>query len=423
MKISKVKVVLTGLIFCFVLTVSWVNAAENNVEDELVLMQILPDVFIPYPCPEKISDIKSYDDLMVSFEEYPDFVVGGCLYTKGQYQKAMMHFNQFIKSKPNEPQAYNLAGLTQLRLDNTDRAISYFNKANRLDPTNPNFLINKAEAYYWSQQFTQAKKIYAKAKDIFVTQNNKNGIRDMFIKMGECAQLTDNPAEAAVHFNQAKTLDPENPKILMSIGGSYYQSNMFDKAKQQYTQAAELYHSLQDLTKESLAKLKIAECEQKLDNHTEAIALLEQLKDSYPNLAQVIKAEADSYFAMQDYETAKIKYSKVMELYEPITPETSKQRINIRIGECEKKMGNCQAAESRFNIVKMHLPDNAHVYVLQGECYFELKEYEKAKQEFITAKRLYESQGKQKYSRHIEALNENIIKMDQWKEYEKGNNP
>lgn len=81
----------------------------------------------------------------------------------GQLQKALLEYLIYSKMRPNTAMASIHIAFVLMELRDYETAISFFEKANKMEPSNIDFLLYLGECYYVSKQYSLALSIY---KDI-----------------------------------------------------------------------------------------------------------------------------------------------------------------------------------------------------------------------------------------------------------------
>lgn len=96
-------------------------------------------------------------------EDHPDYKKAMTAYDNKNYTLASTLFEQLIKRYPDQAEIYLRAGLGQVQSENFDRAISYFDMAHLLNPTDISILTNLFIFKAALGQTTEAQKLATQA--------------------------------------------------------------------------------------------------------------------------------------------------------------------------------------------------------------------------------------------------------------------
>ena len=131
---------------------------------------------------------------------YVEFFIGLTFYMKGDYKKAVEHYDQAIRLSPQIGPSYNNRGIAKGELVKYEEAIADFNKAISLNPQD-------ASAY------------------------NNRGITKEKLKKYE---------EAIADFNEAIRLNPKYAEAYHGRGNIYKENKEYEKARADFQRAFEL---------------------------------------------------------------------------------------------------------------------------------------------------------------------------------------
>ena len=82
------------------------------------------------------------------------------------YEDAIKALTEAIRLNPEDPDLYNIRGLSYAALGQHDQAIQDYDEAIRLDPKDADFYSNRGLAYAALGKSTEAESDYAKARDL-----------------------------------------------------------------------------------------------------------------------------------------------------------------------------------------------------------------------------------------------------------------
>ena len=128
----------------------------------------------------------------------------------------------------------HLYGLIVLGLGDTQGALQSFDKAVRLDPSNPTLLNNLGQAHRAQGRLSEAEACFRKALDLKAdyaeaganlgTLLHASGRMEQsaqnYLRLGLALETTGQCAQAAESYRQALTLEPENPQAHHGLGRS-----------------------------------------------------------------------------------------------------------------------------------------------------------------------------------------------------------
>lgn len=93
---------------------------------------------------------------------------GGFLYKQGDYQAAYQQFEKASQDTmySDRSRVFESLGLTALRLNNKDLALQHFERSLRLNPQQPQTLLEAAFLLYERQEYVPAQKYYERFEQI-----------------------------------------------------------------------------------------------------------------------------------------------------------------------------------------------------------------------------------------------------------------
>ena len=253
-----------------------------------------------------------------------------------EYENAIKHYTESIKSKPDYTATYNNRGLAYFHIGDYNRAIEDYDKAIEIQPDFVNAYNGRGTVYGIKGELDNAITDFDKAIELkpdYVDAYNNRG--NAYYKKGEL----DN---AITDFDKAIELKPDYVKAYYNRGNTYYKKGELDNA---------------------------------ITDFDKAIELKPDYVDTYNNRGTVygIKGELDN--AITDFD-------KAIEL-KPDYVKAYKGR-----GFVYTKKGEYNRAIEDYDKAIEIQPDDAQVYYNCGEARLHLNEMEKAKADLITAKEM-----------------------------------
>ena len=261
----------------------------------------------------------------------------GNAYSKiGEYKKAIEDYNKAIKQDPEFIDAYNSRGAAFSIIGEVERAIKDYNSAIQLNPDYAKAYCNRGNAYSDKGDHDRAIEDYSKA-------------------------ITLNPNFAEAYYNR---------------GNTYNNNGEIDKAIKDYNKAITLKRNyVLAYYKRGIAYLNIGQFDRAIENYTTLIKLNSNDVNAYGNrgVAHLSKGEFDK--AIKDY-------TILIEL----APNDAGAHSNRGVAYFRK--GEVKRAIENYNIAIALEPSNATFYFNRGEVWLHLQEWEKAKTDLTTAKRI-----------------------------------
>lgn len=133
---------------------------------------------------------------------------------KGEYEKAIEHFNIAIKLEPNNSSAYYNLAVCYMRMEKIDLAIENFKKCNGIYP-NYKALINLGALYTEKAMYNESIKYLELAKAL-----NEKDI-ELLHRLGLVYGLNGDYQNAIENFRKVLELDPDNKSAYYNLGVTY----------------------------------------------------------------------------------------------------------------------------------------------------------------------------------------------------------
>jgi tetratricopeptide (TPR) repeat protein len=187
------------------------------------------------------------------------------LMKEGKWEDAAKAFAEAIEEQPKDPVAYINFGNVLTAVGDTERAMSFYDKAIDLDENATAAYYSKGGVYYDNQDFAQAKNMFELAMkkgletgdNFFMlgmslanlgssklalpylqrsTELHEND-PEAFFQYGLCLAREDFIDEAIAVLEQAVTIDPEHADALYNLGVAYGYKENGDKALEMFNRA------------------------------------------------------------------------------------------------------------------------------------------------------------------------------------------
>ncbi len=161
---------------------------------------------------------------------------------KQDYENAQKDLKKIIKKDDNNSKAFYLLGIINLKINNIEIAIEYFQKALTLNQT-IEYLFAYSEALMKNNLFIQAQNSYKK----ILKQDSKN--EPAIVNLAYSYLLTYNYREAEKYYLQAIELKPQNPHYYKNIANLYKKQNRIVKALEFYDKGLTIDPNIPEIKK------------------------------------------------------------------------------------------------------------------------------------------------------------------------------
>ncbi len=126
---------------------------------------------------EKKSET-TQEQVQVKSEESKKLIAEGMQYLKqNEIRKAIMSFDNAIKTNPTDPENYIVLGQIYLRLKNFDRAIDTFTAATKVGPRHGGAQYFLATAHLFREDKVKALEAAKKSAEIFMQERDHEGFK------------------------------------------------------------------------------------------------------------------------------------------------------------------------------------------------------------------------------------------------------
>ena len=258
------------------------------------------------------------------------FQHGNLLMMLGQLDVAIETYSDAINLNPHNANTHNNRGIAYAEKGKLDNAIKDYNIAIQLRPDYPNVIYTNKGNYGLAIQ--KAIKMIELNFELSQTYHNR---AVTYSKKGE--------VELAIKdYTKAIELYPDNPNTYYNRGNIYYEKGDYDRA---------------------------------IEDYTEVIELKPDLANAYINRGNV-------YSDIGDYDRAIKDHTKAIEL----NPNSANAYNNRGVAYGEKDDADC-AIENYTKAIELN-PNHDIAYYNRGIVWLQLQEWNKAKADLTTAKRL-----------------------------------
>ena len=238
-----------GMLLLLTLSYSFLAYRRNSVwKDEWTLwdntVQRSPHKARPYNNRGFASGMKGeYDRAILDYQEavklepsYDEAYnnLGFAYYMKKDYDKALSNCDKAILISPANAEAYNNRGLIHQNRDEPDQAMSDYDQAIALKPSYAVAHNNRALTYQYLSQFDEALADFSKAIKI------DPEYADVYNNRGNAYQRGGNIESAIADYGKAIELNPKNSAVLRNRGITFGTAGRLEEALSDFNQAIEI---------------------------------------------------------------------------------------------------------------------------------------------------------------------------------------
>ncbi len=305
-----------------------------------------------------------------------------------QWRKAAGIYTDFVTTLPEHPRvpdALEKRGkLLQLVGEKRDAATSFITAIEKSKGLKDYLYYQVAEMMMLLDDFKRAETYYISA--LGAAQNSRDSSRAMGGKVA-CLAMLGNTNQYHVDYKLYKNsydIDDEgHARIFYYSGRSYMDQHKRDKAKKRFEYLSEKFDET-SWAGEGMYYLGIIAF--KKGKFTEALNIFKEYVKEYPegkSKSDVVFKMATCYYQQKNYLKAAELYRKV--LANPEVPETTKYRAAYNAAIANEKSSQWTKAAYMYDILLKdfaELSQNTSLYVSAGFCWYNAKEYVKAKDLF-----------------------------------------
>lgn len=286
---------------------------------------------------------KSLDFLNAEFRRNPTAAVykarGIIWQSQKDHEKAIAEFNEAIRLKPSDSEAYFRRGWAWKNKGNFDNAVADLNEALRLTPNDPD--VHSARGNVWSRlrEVEKANRDYAEAVRLF-TEALRRSPNDASLYLGRGAALfnKDEFQLAAADFNAVLRLEPQNETVVPLLAQAYFS----------WAEASQFYEE-----------------DKVIADYSEKI-------QANPNDAAAYLCRAYAWSQKHDHDRAIADYNEVINL----DPKNA-VAYHKRAGEWAEKGDLDNQIADLTESIRLY-PKYVEVYVDRAEAYRQKGDFEKA---------------------------------------------
>ena len=298
------------------------------------------------------------------------FQQGFALLNQGRHEQAKEILEKAIKINPKHFDALHLLGIIAAQVKNHALAISFFDKAVKLNRTNPFFYFNRGNAYIEANQIDNALINYNKSIDLDPLY------AEAYFYKAIALTAKNLLSEALVSINKAIQIKPDHAEYLTNRGGILAKLNLFEEALISYDMAISLNpnHALAFNNRGNVLK-NLNQFEDALKSYDKAIEFQHDYADAYSNRGIVL-------FILKRFDQALRSYDTSIEL------KCDSAEAYLNRGNALMEFNSFDEALASYDKTIKLKPDYADAYSNRGIALSNLKRYAEALESYDKAIKL-----------------------------------
>lgn len=365
---------------------------------------------------------------VVNFLNRPDSLKAEQIFEKGlkhtknrNQQAAISKFDKAIKLNPSEAKYFYYLGNAYYKLQNHQSAIVNYKKAINLNPSYINAYFNRGMAYSEQENYPEA------IDDFTQVLRFKNQDIEAYYKRGLVYYKSQDYPKAIQDYTQVIELKPNDVDAYHSRGVARAANNNLQGAVADYTQMIKIQpNKIDGYYRRGRARFFLGDYQGSLDDYNQVIKIDPDNEDAYArrcstylNLAEHEKAVSDctkaikinpnnevaynnrciAYLNLQEYKKSISDCTQRIEL-EPQNPEGY---TNRGLAYAENKQLE-KAIEDYTQAIRLS-PNKAEAYANRANVYSEQKNYQQAISDYVQAIRLNPTYALAYYHRGLVRVN------------------
>ena len=172
---------------------------------------------------------------------------GNANFAKGDYQQALLAYQDLVELKPRGAEGHNNLGATFYKLDRAHDAEDHLRQAVKLKPDYPEALSNLGAALQRLGQLTESEQSLRRALKL------RSNYADARSLLGKTLALEGRSSEARVQFERALKIAPQHVEALLGIGMVAAMEGRFEEADARYQRVLDMESTTPAITAQVLA--------------------------------------------------------------------------------------------------------------------------------------------------------------------------
>ena len=292
---------------------------------------------------------------------------GGAYHDKRNYDRAIKDLSTAMDFKPDYAKAYYNRGIVYKSKGEVDRAIEDYNKAIKLKPDYASAYANRGDAYRDKGQYGQA------IKDCNTAIQINSCLAEAYNNRGGAYYDEGNHDRAIKDYNKAIQLNPKAPGPYTNRGIVYSNRGEHDRAIKDFNKAITLKptYAIAFSNRGGAYRVK-GDYDRAMADCNRAIELDPDLAGAYNNRGVIYRNQGKYDHAIKDYDTALELNSNLVEAY-------------VNRGNAYIDKADCDRAIEDLNRATKLNPELAVVYNNRGVAYYKKGEYKRAIEDYNLA--------------------------------------
>ncbi len=159
------------------------------------------------------------------------FLKANYAFEQKKYDEAIRLFGETIEKKQDFADAYNNRGVAYLKMEDTKKALTDFDKAIAIDKRFWTAYFNRAGVLIELRKLTEAQNDLEKIRTTYQDSS------DYYLKWGDLKMAENNIQVAIGEYEHAILLSNNNVQALVNRGTAYFQIKSFQKAQTDFEKA------------------------------------------------------------------------------------------------------------------------------------------------------------------------------------------
>jgi tetratricopeptide (TPR) repeat protein len=321
-------------------------------------------------------------DSTLDFERYTRFArqnfnypeplyieLGNYFWEKGNLKLARIAYQRPLVSNPDMLTALTNLGNIERRLGNIDEAMHYYNRVLTIDPTAFEARVNLVSLAFVNEEFSVFEFQVDKLKEY----HPEHAYTQYFL--GQSEKRRKNYAKAIEYFNNFIEQRPDDLAARLEMVDCYVELEEFDKAQQIVEQMALKHGALRQIQEKALAP---AEGVFRKEQFARSKGFYESLAAIWPNDPEFKFGIANCMLRLEEYSQAQAIMEELLQDY----PKSSPLLTNL--GILYAKIGRDDWAKEQFETA-IALDSSAIAYYNLGKLFEEEGDSTQANSLFLTA--------------------------------------
>lgn len=295
-------------------------------------------------------------------------VLGSLTFMRNRdYRSELAFWGDIIAKRPDNPRPYLDRGNTYVAMGDSGRALADYSKAIELQPDFPDSYYNRGATFYDIADYDRAARDFTKLIAL------RPDDAEAYAKRADARNALGQYAQAVQDCDRALALKPGLVVAYYHRGNSYSGLGDGERALADYSKAIELEPNLAPAyNQRGLLYLHAGAADRAVRDFAKCIAL-------QPDFAPAYRNRADAYSSLNDADRALADYSKAIELL----PDSAEAYINR--GNAYRNKDDLDRALADYSKAIELNPDMADAYNNCGGIYLVAGAFDRAVQSFTKA--------------------------------------